>query len=200
MREPSMNNIQKDEILKKCFTYFVEHGLESISMRKMCDETGMAVSSAYYWFGNKDGAILSATEYGLNRVADILFDYVYQYIDNLEYIMITFSEFIMKYKAQLRFIYQVVTSQKYGGKIRPIANRLTEIYDRYTEIIADHFGCRKQELQPYVYLFISAVLDYVIWHDKDKMEVELACVYKAVTDLINKDKGDDDIDGGNPEG
>ena len=169
-------------------------------MRKMCDETGMAVSSAYYWFGNKDGAILSATEYGLNRVADILFDYVYQYIDNLECIMITFSEFIMKYKAQLRFIYQVVTSQKYGDKIRPIANRLTEIYDRYTEIIADHFGCRKQELQPYVYLFISAVLDYVIWHDKDKMEVELACVYKAVTDLINKDKGDDDIDGGNTEG
>ncbi len=200
MREPSMNNIQKDEILKKCFTYFVEHGLESISMRKMCDETGMAVSSAYYWFGNKDGAILSATEYGLNRVAGILFDYVYQYIDNLECIMITFSEFIMKYKAQLRFIYQVVTSQKYGDKIRPIANRLTEIYDRYTEIIADHFGCRKQELQPYVYLFISAVLDYVIWHDKDKMEVELACVYKAVTDLINKDKGDDDIDGGNTEG
>ncbi len=195
-----MNNIQKDEILKKCFTYFVEHGLESISMRKMCDETGMAVSSAYYWFGNKDGAILSATEYGLNRVAGILFDYVYQYIDNLECIMITFSEFIMKYKAQLRFIYQVVTSQKYGDKIRPIANRLTEIYDRYTEIIADHFGCRKQELQPYVYLFISAVLDYVIWHDKDKMEVELACVYKAVTDLINKDKGDDDIDGGNTEG
>lgn len=200
MREPSMNNIQKDEILKKCFTYFVEYGLESISMRKMCDETGMAVSSAYYWFGNKDGAILSATEYGLNRVAGILFDYVYQYIDNLECIMITFSEFIMKYKAQLRFIYQVVTSQKYGDKIRPIANRLTEIYDRYTEIIADHFGCRKQELQPYVYLFISAVLDYVIWHDKDKMEVELACVYKAVTDLINKDKGDDDIDGGNTEG
>ena len=200
MREPSMNNIQKDEILKKCFTYFVEHGLESISMRKMCDETGMAVSSAYYWFGNKDGAILSATEYGLNRVAGILFDYVYQYIDNLECIMITFSEFIMKYKAQLRFIYQVVTSQKYGDKIRPIANRLTEIYDRYTEIIADHFGCRKQELQPYVYLFISAVLDCVIWHDKDKMEVELACVYKAVTDLINKDKGDDDIDGGNTEG
>lgn len=189
MREPSMNNIHKDEILKKCFDYFVEHGLESISMRKMCEETGMAMSSAYYWFGNKDGAILSATEYGLNQVADILFDYVYQYIDNLECIIITFSEFIMKYKSQLRFIYQVVTSQKYGNEIRPIANRLTEVYDHYTEIIAKHFGCRKTELRPYVYLFISAVLDYVIWHDKSKMEVELACIYKSVTDLINKEKG-----------
>ena len=155
-------------------------------MRKMCEVTGMAMSSAYYWFGNKDGAILSATEYGLNRVAEILFDYVYRHIDRLESIIMNFSDYIMQYKSQLRFIYQVVTSQKYGQEIRPVANKLTHVYDRYAEIIAEHFGCSKAALRPYVYLFISAVLDYVIWNDKSKMEVELACIYRAVTDLINQ--------------
>ena len=186
MREPSMNNIQKEEILQKCFDYFVEHGLENISIRKMCEETGMAISSAYYWFGDKDGAILSATEYGLKSVVNATFEYVYKYIDNLECIILTFSEFIMKYKKQLRFIYQVVSSQKYGNDVRPIANRLTVIYDRYTEIVASHFYCNKFELQPYVYLFISAVLDYVIWNDKEKMEIELACIYSAISNIIKE--------------
>jgi len=191
MREPSMNNIQKDEILQKCFEYFVRQGLESISMRKMCEETGMAMSSVYYWFGNKDEAIINATEFGLNHVADKLFGYVFKYIDNLEFIIITFSEFVMKYKSELRFIYQVVTSKKYGNQIRPIANRLTNVYDRYTAVLAEHFKCNKSELKPYVYLFISAVLDYVIWHDKEKMEIELACVYKEVRKLIDGKQGEE---------
>lgn len=184
MREPSMNNIQKDEILKKCFDYFVQQGLESISMRKMCEETGMAMSSIYYWFGNKDGAIMNATEYGLNRVAEIIFEFVYKYIDNLECTIMIFPEFIMKYKEQLRFIYQVVTSYKYGNDIRMMANKLSEVYEHYAETIAYHFKCSKFEVLPYVYLFVSAVLDYVIWHDKQKMEVELSCIYNAMNKVI----------------
>lgn len=179
-----MNNIQKDEILRKAFEYFVDNGLENVTMRNLCKETGMSVSSAYYWFGDKDGAIISATEWGLDDVAGKLFEYIYKYIDNLQIVIITFSEFAMEYKKQLRFIYQVATSTKYGNEIRPLAAKLSLVYDRYSEIIAKHFGCNKQDIIPYAYLFVSAVLDYVVWNDKNKMEVELSCIYKAITNYI----------------
>lgn len=184
MREPSYDNVQKEDLLKKCFEYLIETGLENVSMRKMCDETGMAMSSVYYWFGNKDGAIMNATEYGLNYVSEIIFEFVYKYIDNLECTIITFPEFIMKYKEQLRFIYQVVTSHKYGNDIRLIANRLSEVYEHYAEKVAEHFKCSKFEVLPYVYLFVSAVLDYVIWHDEQKIEIELSCIYNALKKAI----------------
>ena len=54
LRLPSMDTVQKEEMLGKCFDYFVEHGLEGVTMRKLCDKTGIAISSAYYWFGNKN--------------------------------------------------------------------------------------------------------------------------------------------------
>lgn len=183
MREPSMNNIQKDEILRKCFDYFVKYGLESISMRKMCDETGMAMSSVYYWFGNKDGAIMNATEWGFEQVADSLFDFVFKHIDNLECSIIMFSEIVMKYKKELRFVYQVVTSEKYGDRMRHIANRISLVYEDYAEALADHLKVTKYQILPYVHLFVSAVLDYVIWNDKEKIEMELACLYKNIRNL-----------------
>lgn len=185
MRTPSYDIVQTDEMLQKCFSYLVDSGLENISMRKMCEETGIAMSSAYYWFKNKDDMILNATAWGLDNVATRLFDYVFKYIDNLEIVIIAFSEYAMKYKNELRFVYQVVTSNKYGSEIRPIANRLLNIYDGYSEKISEHFHCNKQEVTPYVYLFVSAILDYVIWNDKVKLEAELACVYKAIKNLAN---------------
>ena len=63
MRLPSMDTLQKEEMLSKCFNYFVEYGLEGVTMRNLCDQTGIAVSSAYYWFGNKDNMLIQATEW-----------------------------------------------------------------------------------------------------------------------------------------
>jgi len=187
MRLPSMDTLQKEEMLGKCFDYFVENGLEGVTMRKLCDQTGIAVSSAYYWFGNKDNMLIQATEWGLKQVSEKLFSFVYKYIDNLECIILTFPEYVMKHKEQVRFIYQLATSKKYGGDMRPIANRLINVYDNYCSKIADDFGCDSKELQPFVYLFISAVLDYVIWNDKEKIEIEIACIFKSINNLIKKD-------------
>ncbi len=184
MREPSYDNVQKDDLLKKCFDYLVATGLESVSMRNMCSETGIVMSSMYYWFGNKDGVILSATEWGLKSVAGDLFEYIYKYIDNLQITIITFSEFAMQYKNQLRFIYQVATSLKYGEHIRPLSKELSSVCDIYAGRIADHFGCNKQKLIPDIYLFLSAIFDYVIWYDKEKMETELSCIYKSINEII----------------
>ena len=155
MREPSMNNIQKDEILKKCFAYFVEYGLESISMRKMCDETGMAMSSAYYWFKDKDEAVLDSAEYGLNVVTDKLFNYVFSHIEDVKEVINSFPE------------------------------KFT--YDAYAMKLADRLGCEYEVLQAFVYLFISATLDYIVWEDKGKVSREMNAIYTALKMLSKSD-------------
>ena len=184
MREPSYDIIQKEELLRTCFEYLSKTGLESVSMRNMCDETGIVMSSMYYWFGNKDGVILSATEWGINHVVEELFEYMYKYIDNLQITIITFSEVAMQYKKQLRFIYQVVTSLKYGEEMRDLSDKLFNVCEVYAEKIASHFDVNKQDVLPCVHLFLSAVLEYVIWYNKPKLEMELSCVYNSLTEKI----------------
>ena len=187
MREPSMNNIQKDEILKKCFTYFVEHGLERISMRKMCAETGMAMSSAYYWFKDKDEAVLDSAEYGLNMVTDKLFNYVFSHIGDIKEVINSFPEKLMEYKKELRFIYQLTTSNQYGDRMRLIADKLGFTYDAYAMKLADRLGCEYEVLQAFVYLFISATLDYIVWEDKGKVSREMNAIYTALKMLSKSD-------------
>ena len=187
VREPSMNNIQKDEILKKCFAYFVEHGLESISMRKMCDETGMAMSSAYYWCKDKDEAVLDSAEYGLNVVTDKLFNYVFSHIEDIKEVINSFPEKLMEYKKELRFIYQVTTSNQYGDRMRLIADKLDFTYDAYAMKLADRLGCEYEVLQAFVYLFISATLDYIVWEDKGKVSREMNAIYTALKMLSKSD-------------
>ena len=41
-------------------------------------------------------------------------------------------------------------------------------------------NCDAQILKPLVYLFISAVLDYVIWDEKDKSQMQLELIYSVL--------------------
>ena len=59
----------------------------------------------------------------------------------------------------------MATSPVFGGKIRSKVQDLNLIYDKYVEMLALRLQCNTKELKTLVYLFISAVLDYVIWED-----------------------------------
>lgn len=92
---------------------------------------------------------------------------------------------INKHKNELRFIYQMAASPVYGGKIRGKGQDLNLIYDKYVEMLALRLQCNTQELKPLVYLFISAVLDYVVWEDTENMQMQLGFIHSVFNGTIN---------------
>ena len=56
------------------------------------------------------------------------------------------------------------------------------IYEKYSKNLADVLHCTQQALEPLVYLFISIVLDYVIWEDEEKSQMQLEFLYGALTE------------------
>lgn len=173
--------IDEEGILDSTFNYLVKHGLENITIRELCKGTGIAQGSIYYWFSGKQDLICEATEYGLRKVVDKIFSYVFSNMKNLhEFFDDCLSE-INKYKSELRFIYQMAASPVYGGKIRSKGQDLTLIYDKYVDMLALRLQCSTQELKPLVYLFISAVLDYVIWEDTVNTKMQLEFIYSVFT-------------------
>ena len=183
MRKPFERDIKK-EILGKCFGYLVEKGLENASVKNMCEETGISSGSIYYWFKDKDEAVLDSAEYGLTVVTNKLFDYVFSHIDDVGNVLKTFPEKLMEYKKELRFIYQVTTSNQYGERMRMIADRLDSVYVAYSEKLSKSLNYDSKKLLPIVYLFISATLDYVVWEDEAKMEHELKAIYSFLDILL----------------
>ena len=110
--------IDEDGILDSTFNYLVKHGLENITIRELCKGTGIAQGSIYYWFSNKHDLICEATEYGLIKVVDKIFLYVFSNMENLRKFFDECLSEIDKYKNELRFIYQMAASPVYGVKVR----------------------------------------------------------------------------------
>lgn len=172
--------IDEEGILDSTFSYLVKHGLENITIRELCKGTGIAQGSIYYWFSGKQDLIYEAAEYGLRKVVDKIFSYVFSNMKNLRKFFDECLSEINKYKSELRFIYQMAVSPVYGEKIRGKGQDLNLIYDKYVEMLALRLQCSTHELKPLVYLFISAVLDYVVWEDIENTQMQLEFIYSVL--------------------
>ncbi len=176
--------VDEKAILDSIFTFFVNSGLENVSIRELTRGTRLAQGTLYYWFGDKTNMICECTEYGLKKVADKIFDYVFANMNDLSGFFANCLNEIGKYKRELRFIYQMAASPVYGEKIREKGHDFNFIYDKYTHKLSGVLSCDEEILRPLVYLFISAVLDYVIWEEKEKSQLQLDFIYSALPEMV----------------
>ena len=184
MNTAAYQTTDKSEFSARIFPYLVERGLENITIREVCRGTGIVQGTLYYWFKDKTGIVCEAAQYGLKTVTDEIFEYVFASLNDLKGFFANCLDEISKYKKELRFIYQLAASPVYGEKIRKTGKDFNFIYDKYTHRLSLLLDCDEQTLKPLVYLFISAVLDYVIWDEKEKSQLELNFIYSALPEIM----------------
>ena len=184
MKTTAYQTTDKNELSERIFPYLVKLGLENVSIRELCKGTGIAQGTLYYWFKTKTDMVCEATEWGLKKVTDEIFDYVFASLDDLRGFFSNCLDEISKYKKELCFIYQLAASPVYGEKIRADGKELNFIYDKYIRRLSERLNCDEQTLRPLVYLFISAVLNYVIWDEREKVQTQLEFIYSALPDIM----------------
>lgn len=177
----------KNVVLERVFPVLVNYGLENITIRELCKETGTVQGTLYYWFKDKTSIVCEATQYGLKMVTDEIFEYVFASLNDLRGFFSNCLDEINKYKKELRFVYQLAASPVYSEKILATGKEFNLIYDRYTHRLSRLLNCDEQTLKPLVYLFISAVLDYVIWDEKEKTQMQLEFIYGVLPEIIKAD-------------
>ena len=184
MNTAAYQTTDKNELSERVFPYLVKRGLENISIRELCKGTGIVQGTLYYWFNDKTSIVCEATEWGLKKVTNEIFEYVFASLCDLRSFFSNCLDEISKYKKELRFIYQLAASPVYGEKMRADGKELNFIYDKYTRKLSARLNCDEQILKPLVYLFISAVLDYVIWDEKEKSQIQLEFIYSALPEIM----------------
>ena len=93
---------------------------------------------------------------------------------------------IERNKKQLKFIYQVAGSPRYGELLRQRAKGLDTLYASFTTKLAEEIGCTADDLLPYVRLFVSVVREYALWDDKELVEKNLQFIYSRALRLRGK--------------
>lgn len=180
MRNPAEREIKKDVVLQQCFECLTKKGIESITIKDFSVATGMAMSSIYYWFKDKDEIVLDAVEWGLDKNVKILFDFAFKHTDDLIKLCEGIKELAQKNKNQFRLIFQIATSPQYGESVRKFSSKLDYEYKRYTETLSEKLNISFDSLYPFVNLFVSSFVDCVMWDSWDKFDMEMKSILKII--------------------
>ncbi len=175
---------RKQEIIQTTWDYMKEHGLMNSSVGTLCKETGLAQSSLYHWFSNKDDIWISAGKYGLSKVVTKLFDYTFGHIDDIAGFFAGFLDEVDKYKEELRLAIQITTSPIFGERMREKSRSFRVFYQQYADKLRDEFGVSEVHANVFIYSVIAIVMDYVIWDDKDLAQMLLDNLHSRVNRTI----------------
>lgn len=177
----------RNELLYQIFDCIVLNGLEKITTRQICTFCGLTPSSLYYWFADKDEIVLEAVICGMNRIVDEIFTTAYSYLNDINKLFTELPKEILKYKKELRVVYQVVTSPQYGDKLRQQVSMLPLAYESFARVVADQVDISFEKIEPFTLLYISAASNYILWEDEKKYDVQFQYLKNSIMALIEKE-------------
>ena len=188
------NEHQRQMVLKQCFEYLIEHGIENTSIRDLQQVTGLSSSSIYYWFNDKYTLIVSAVEYGLEQIAKGIFREAIESINDFGKFMERLPYIILDYRKQLRIVIQIATSPQYSKALKEISLSLALFYDSFSEELASKMKADKEKARALVYLAVSTVIHMVVFGDVEVAKMELESIsdsFKTISNITeNKKEGE----------
>lgn len=179
---------RKQAIIATTWQYLLETGLTKASIGDLCKTKGLAQSSLYYWFENKDDIWISAGKYGLANVVDALLAFTLDHINDVRKYFDTLLDEVEKYKYDLRLGIQLTTSPDFGERMRDQSKAFRYWYDKYAETLIERLNCTYEKAETFIYSIIAYVIDYAIWDDGDKTQMLLDNLYKRTVNTLNSIK------------
>lgn len=184
MREPIYGE-KSTKLLESSFMFLANHGLENASIHNLCDATGIAVSSIYYWFEDKEDMIRKSAAYGLEKTFNLVFGKMFDDISStdkfIENCIIVFSE----HRNELRFLHQIAASPVYGEEIRVKAKNMNYIFDQSADRLANMLQCEVEVVKPYVYMLKCTLFNYIIWDNLSKVEMQLSDICSNISSHLH---------------
>ena len=91
----------------------------------------------------------------------------------------------------MRFFATVCASKQYKDKMKPALDRLANRYTHYAEQVAKKLNCKKEDVEPYVYLVITAVANYMIFAEDSLMAPQIKIAKEAIRNLQSSSQNSD---------
>lgn len=85
----------------------------------------------------------------------------------------------------MRFLVSACASKRYKESVRPILDRLAGRYEHYAEQIARKLNCTFEEIEPYVFMTITAVANYMIFSEDGIVAPQMKLVKNEINTLLN---------------
>lgn len=156
---------RKKEIIRTCLEVFIKKGLVNTTSRDLSAALNLQNAGIYYYFKSKDELVVACAEEAAYQLETNLILPLKNELSNPQKMMSELQHKCDLMASTMKFLAQTFSAKKYHKKLLPTLAAMSERYKKYAEIFADILGCNVEELEPYVYIGITAATNYMIFGD-----------------------------------
>ncbi len=181
-------NKQK-EVVDACLKMFVSKGLFETTSRDLSKALQLQSGGLYYYFKSKDEVVVSCAEEATIRIESTLILPVLKELQNHnepDEMMSNLRKHADAMAPMMRFLTQVATVEKYKEDLKPVLDSLSKRYKTYAEKFAEYFRCSVEEIEPFVYMCITAVVNYMIFGEDSYIYPQINMIKSKIRELYNK--------------
>lgn len=176
---------RKKEVVNICLDLFIEKGLTATSTRNLSSALKLQNAGLYYYFESKDEAVIACAEEAALRLENALIPGALRDIGDPDIMMKRLQSRADEMAPTMRFLVTVCASSQYKDKMKPALDRLTDRYGHYADQVAKKLNCNKEDIEPYVYLVITAVANYMIFAEDSLVAPQMQIAKEAIRNLLS---------------
>lgn len=164
------NEIQaekRNKIVNIAYRLFIKKGLEKTSIRDIANLADVNVNTLYYYFRTKAEIVICCVEYGLEKISQDIFETINFGGENQSRDLKSLLNYSLKYKDELCWCYQVITSPNYNWLVKDILIKVRKGYCTYIDEMANKICCDKKRFMQLAMIAIQIIKDFMITEDEN---------------------------------
>lgn len=171
---------KRQQMLEQCFKLFVKKGLENTSLNDLTSYCKTYKAAFYVYFKSKDEIVVETAKMYMQTLDEMFKNEFSNPKGTIEEALKRGFEVVCDQRNELRFIYQVVSSPKYGKKSREEISEIYSKYFEYSKEFAKIYGIDHEKFRPYFLLFVGTIHDYCLWENENLVQEKLNFIYNRV--------------------
>ena len=176
---------KRERAIAACLDQFCNKGLYETTSRDLSKALKLQSGGMYQYFKTKDEAVIVCAEEAAFLLEKYLVKQAMKDIVNLDTMFDSLVDRAEKLSHMMRFLAQVCCVPKYRIGMEPVLRRLNERYKQYAQQFADHLECSLSEVEPYFYICVTAISDYMIFGEKGIVTSQIHFAKQAFEKLLN---------------
>ncbi len=174
---------KKQKMLEKCFELFVQQGLENTSLNGLAAYCDTYKAAFYTYFKDKDDVVLEGAKMYMKSLDERIQKEFKVTQPTLSTALKRGFEMLSEERNNLRYVYQVISSPKYGAESRSELSVIYNKYLGYSELFAITYKVDHEKFRPYYLLYVATVHDYCLWENMNLVKEKLDFIYDRVDNL-----------------
>lgn len=170
---------KKKEIVRICLKVFIQKGLLNTTSRELSAAINLQNAGIYYYFKSKEDLVIACAEEAAIQLEDTLIP-LQENLDNLDELTLNLKRKCDENAATMKFLAQVFTVEKYSEQLKSVLSNMAKRYKKYAEIFAEKLCVNVNEIEPYIYMCITAATDYMIFGDITYIKPQFELLKKQI--------------------